>query len=224
MSMRRLTCVTVVLVAALAASPAAQQGRGGRGGAAAPAEPRVEPAMVNCPSVVGTGAHTARTYCDVTIGNDAEAGIIVTFPPHTGPVTLRFDLHNRHIYSEDLVKAKRAFSRYTAGIGVLTPDNYLVAKAVIQSEFRTEADLFDRITGGGGPSGLKAVAPTGLEQISVTVAEEHAGVSILGETLLLERMDGADTFATVGRPIALISNVRIEYTPAPLPRTPPARR
>jgi hypothetical protein len=223
MSMRRLTCVTVVLVAALAASPAAQQGRGGRG-AAAVAEPRVEAAMVNCPSVVGTGAHTARTYCDVTIGNDAEMGIIVSFPPHTGPVTLRFDLHNRHIYSEDLVKANRAFSRYTAGIGVLTPDNYLVTRAAIQSEFRTEADLFDRITGGGGPSGLKAVAPTGLEQISVSVPEEHAGVSILGEKLLLERMEGADTFTAVGRPIALISNVRVEYTPAPPPRTPPARR
>jgi hypothetical protein len=218
--MRRLTYLTIVLAAVFTAGVAAGQGRG----AAAQADPRVEPAMVNCPSIVGSGAHTTRTYCDATIGNDAEAGIIVTFPPHVGPVTLRFDLHNRHIYSEDLVKARRAYSRYMAGIGVLTLDNYLLTRAAILSEFRTEADLFDRITGGGGPLGLKAVAPTGIEEISVTVPEEHTGVSILGERLLVERLEGADTFTTPGRPIALISNVRVEYTPAPLPRTPPARR
>ena len=224
MTMRRFSVVTAAVVVALAAGLAGQQGRGGRQTtAAAAATPRSEPAMVNCPSVVGAGAHTSRTYCDVVIGNDAEAGIIVTFPAHVGAVTLRFDLHNRHIYSEDLVKAKRAFSRYTAGIGVLTLDNYLLTRAAILSEFRGEADLFDRITGGGGPLGLKAVAPTGLEEISVTVPEEHRGVSILGEKLRVERMEGVENFTTAGRPIALISNVRVEYTPAPLPKPVPAR-
>jgi hypothetical protein len=75
---------------------------------AAPAPvPKIELAMVNCPQVLGTGTMTQRTYCEVPIGNDAAAGIIVTFPPHAGDVRLMFDLHNRHTYSAELVKAKR---------------------------------------------------------------------------------------------------------------------
>ena len=37
-------------------------------------------------------------------------------PPHTGPVTLTFDLHNRHTYSEELSKTNRGYRRYTASI------------------------------------------------------------------------------------------------------------
>ena len=58
-------------------------------------------------------------------------------PPHRGTVTLTFDLHNRQTYSEDDVRRKRAYAKYTATIGVLTMDNTLVSRAVVQSEFRT---------------------------------------------------------------------------------------
>jgi len=185
-----------------------------------PAPPRVELAMLNCPQVLGTGTLTRRTYCDVQIGNDAEAGIIVTLPPHVGTVRLMFDLHNRHTYSAELVKSKKAYSRYIARIGVLTMNNFLITRAAIANEFRTEADLYDRISGGSGPGGLKAVAPTGIEAVEVIVPEENQSVSILGERLSVVRIDDADTFTATGRPIALISNVRVEYTPPPPP--PPA--
>ena len=188
-----------------------------------PPAPRIELAMLNCPQVLGTGTQTMRTYCEVQAGNDAAAGIIVTLPPHTGPVRLMFDLHNRHTYSADLVKAKKAYTRYTARIGVLTMNNVLIARAAIASEFRTEADLYDRISG-GGPGGLKAVAPTGVEAIEVDIPEENQTVSILGERLSMVRLEDADTYSTPGRPIALISNVRVEYTPPPPPPPPkPAR-
>jgi len=183
---------------------------------AAPA-PRIELAMVNCPQVLGTGTLTQRTYCEVPIGNDAAVGIIVTFPAHVGSVRLMFDLHNRHTYSADLVKAKKAYSRYTARIGVMSMNTDLLTRAIISSEFSTEADLFDRISGGSGPGGLKAVAPTGIEAIEVVIPEMHQAVSILGERLSVVRVEDVDTFTATGRPIALISNVRIEYTPAPEP-------
>ena len=51
--------------------------------------------------------------------------------------TLTFDLHNRHTYSEEQVRANRAFARYTATIGVLTMDNTLISRAAVQNEFRT---------------------------------------------------------------------------------------
>ena len=44
-------------------------------------------------------------------------------------------------------------------------DNTLISRAVVQSEFRTAADLVDRVGGGAGPGGVKAVAPTGTESI-----------------------------------------------------------
>lgn len=195
-----------------------------RGRGAAPPPARTEPAMMSCPSRLGDGAITKRAFCDVLIERDPAAGIIIDLPAHTGPVQLRFDLHNRHTYSEAEILANRGFRRYTASIGVLAMDNTLVSRALIDSEFRTAADLFDRVTGGTGPGGFKAVAPTGVEPISITIPAEEDRVSILGERLTEMRIDGVDTFTAPGRPIAVISNVTVEYRPGPARRPPPTRR
>jgi len=193
----------------------------------APAQPapKTEPALVDCPSPLGEGVQTRRVFCDVLTDRDPAAGIIIKLPPHTGPVTLTFDLHNRHTYSEDLIKTNRAYRHYTATIGVLTADNTLLARAVVQNEFRTAADLIDRVAGGAGPGGVKAVAPTGLEPISITIPAQEETVSILGEKLSVIRVDAStpDNFSAPGRPIAIISNVMVQYRPAPA-RRPPTRR
>src|SRR5688500_6243268 len=128
--------------------------------AAKPLPPVTEPAMVNCPVVLGPGARDQISYCDVVIGRDPMGGIVIPFPPHQGPVPLTFSLHSRHTYSEEQTKANRAYHRYTATVGVLALDNTLLSRFYVQSEFRTPADLVDRILGGSGPGGLKAVAPT----------------------------------------------------------------
>ena len=109
----------------------------------APALTKVAPEMV-CPAPLGVGVRTNLSFCDVMTGRDPAGGILIKLPPHRGPVTLTFDLHNRHTYSEEQVKAKRAFAKYTATIGVLAMDNTLISRAVVQNEFRTAADLVDR--------------------------------------------------------------------------------
>jgi hypothetical protein len=53
-----------------------------------------------CPTILGEGVISKRTYCDVMTGRDPAGGILIPLPPHRGPVTLTFDLHNRHTYSE----------------------------------------------------------------------------------------------------------------------------
>jgi hypothetical protein len=189
-----------------------------------PVPPKIEAATVNCPTVLGEGAKTARMFCDVLIERDPAAGITIPFPPHTGDVTLTFDLHNRHTYSEDDIRNKRAYHRYTASIGVMALDNTLLTRAVVQSEFRNAGDMVDRVLGGSGPGGLKAVAPIGSEIIVVTVPAMEQGVSILGEKLTVLRVDGKDDFTTPGRPIAVISNVMIEYRPGPPPRPASTRK
>jgi hypothetical protein len=185
--------------------------------AAAPAV-KTEPAALTCPAELGAGVTTKRTFCDVLAGRDPAEGIIVKLPPHTGPVTLSFDLHNRHTYSEQQERAGVAFARYTATIGILTPDNTLLERAVVQSEFRQASDLLDRIEGGAGPQGVKAVAPTGAERVMVRIPAQVQEVSILGERLEVLRIDGPEVFTAPGRPIAVISNATVEYRPAPARR------
>ena len=178
---------------------------------------KVVPEMT-CPTPLGVGLKTKVSFCEVIAGRDPAGGVLIQIPPHKGPAMLSFDLHNLHLYSEEQVKARRAFSRYTATIGVLTMDNTLVSRAVVQSEFRTAADLVDRVGGGAGPGGAKAVAPTGSEPITIMVPEAEAQVSLLGEKLTVDRIDGAATYTQAGRPIAVISNVSLEYKPGPPPR------
>ena len=59
-----------------------------------------------------------------------------------------------------------------ATIGALTANNDLLTRAIIQNEFRSAADLVDRVSGGAGPGGVKAVAPTGTESIVITIPAE----------------------------------------------------
>ncbi len=186
---------------------------------------RTEAADITCPTPLGIGVNTKRDFCDVMSERDPTAGIIIRLPEHKGPVTLTFDLHNRHTYSEEQVKANRAYSRYTATVGVLTMDNTLITRAVVQNEFRKLTDFVDRVGGGAGPAGLKAVAPTGTESVSVVIPEDEMEVSILGEKVTVERADGTATYSSPGRPVAIISNVMIQYRPAPpaKPATPRKR-
>jgi hypothetical protein len=187
--------------------------------AAAPAR-KTEPAQVTCPSPLGSGVTTKRVFCDVPIGRTPEDGITIAIPPHRGTTVLTFDLHNRMTYSEDLVRAGRAYARLTATIGVMTMDNTLITRAVVQNEFRTAADLFDRIGGGAGPGGLKAVAPTGAEPIRLELPADVTEVCVLGEKLAARRPDADEMFTGPGRPIALISNVMVDYAPAPAAKAP----
>ncbi len=93
---------------------------------------------MTCPRTAGRRVSTtqARLLRRADRPRSRPRAILIPLPPHQGPVTLTFDLHNRHTYSEEQVKANRAYARYTAVIGALTMDNTLISRAAIQSEFR----------------------------------------------------------------------------------------
>ena len=220
--MRRFLVLAAVLLACLSAAeaqtkPAAQKPRASSGAKPAVSKPKTVKAAAEttCPSVLGAGVSTGLRFCDVTISRNPGDGIIVRIPPHRGIATLAFDLHNRHTYSADLVKAGRGYAAYTATMGVLTMDGTLLARGVVRSEFRTARDLVDRVGGGAGAGGVKAVAPTGTEPIVIEVPEQVTEVSLLGEKLSVVRYEGAESFSASGRPIAVVSNIQVEYTPAP---------
>jgi hypothetical protein len=221
--MRRLTWLMVMVV--LAGVPAAGQTRKApkkppakSAKAAPPAPLKTMTPDVKCPSLIGMGIKTVRSFCDVPAGRDPATGIVITLPPHSGAGTLTFDLHARHLYSEDEMKRGKGFARYRVVIGALTMKGELLDRGGVEAEFRSAADLFDRIGGGAGPGSLKAVAPAGREPIVISVPAGVDEVSLLGETLDAMTPAGHETVVMPGRPVAIVSNLLFEYRPAPPPR------
>lgn len=209
-----------IILLALAASASAGAQSSKTKPAAAPIR---EAPLMQCPSILGNGATSQRLYCDVLGGTEPTAGLRVTLPPHAGPLTLSFTLHNRQTYSESEVKAGKAFARYTATLRVASGAGDVLGQAVVRSEFRTEKDLVERIAGGAGPGGVKAVAPTGSEPVVLSVPEGVDEVILSGERLSIERVGGTEVVTAPGRPYAVVSGVEIEYRPAPPPPPPKAK-
>ena len=198
---RRRRLRTAAVAAAMAGAAIASTGAQSR---------RVEPAQVECPSVLGIGVDTDRTYCDVPIGDEIADGVLVRIPPHRGPATVTFTLHGRHTYSEDEVARGRGYARYLATTVVASSEEVL-ARPVVLAEFHGAFDLVDRVGGGAGPGGVKAIAPVGAEGIRVIVPSNVTEISIVGLELEVRRVDSRETHITRGRAIALVSDVHVEY-------------
>lgn len=172
----------------------------------------VESVEVRCPSVLGIGVETDLVFCDVLAQQDPALGVVVVLPPRRGEAMLSFNLHNRHTYSEDDVKRGRAYTRYLSEVAVASPAGDVLGRRYVLNEFRNADDLFDRVAGGAGPEGLKAIAPTGLERVWVTIPADLAQVVIVGQTLEVTLVDGnLERIWSPGRPVAVISEVQLEY-------------
>jgi hypothetical protein len=209
--------ILIVALLMLSASEAGAQRRAAPPRKPAQAPPKIEPVQFKCPEPLGLGVRTGAAYCFVLAGRDPSEGVRIPIPPHTGTATLLFDLHNRHTYSDEDIRAGRGFAKYTAVVAVLTMKGDLLDRGAVQTEFRSAKDLYERISGGAGPGGVKAVAPLGREEISITIPANVTEVSMLGEVLDATTAAGHET-ATQGRTVAVISNVRVEYRPAPVKR------
>ena len=191
-----------------------------------PAKPttKTESAAVECPNLLGNGVRSGQRYCDIVTGTDVKGGAIVRVPPHRGVATLRFDLHNRQMFSAELERSGRAYTRALATVIAAGLDGTVLQRNAVLSEFRTEADLIERIAGGAGPNGVKAVAPVGTEKVVVEVPESYDAVALVGETLSITRLDGNETVRAPGRPIAVVSNAQVQYQPAPPKKAAPPKK
>jgi hypothetical protein len=209
----------ILVALAMLSAPAETQRRRAAPKRKPPAPPPLQTvaAEVRCPEPLGTGVRSGASYCFVLAGGDAAQGVIVTIPPHTGTATLMFNLHNRHTYSEEEMRAGRGFAKYSAVVAVLTLKGELLGRGAVQTEFRSGKDLFERISGGAGPGGVKAVAPLGNEFVRVDVPEEVTEVSVLGELFEATTPLGRET-TSPGRPVAVISNVQVEFRAKPTKR------
>jgi hypothetical protein len=168
---------------------------------------------MTCAAVLGAGVKTDRDFCDVIIGGAAKDSITATLPAHTGPATVIIDLHNRFTVPGAVpAPAVLAYARHQAAVAVLAPSGDVLGRAIVAREFRTEANLFDKITGGSGPGGVKSVAPGPPETVEFTVPANVSSIGIVGTRLkVLTRAGGEQVFDTPGRPIAIVSRVQVEF-------------
>jgi hypothetical protein len=185
-------------------------------GAAGASDGRAQTAITttaDCAVELGGGEQSRRRFCDVVIAARGGDSIRMVIPAHDGPAVLQMDLHNRFTIPAAGVAPADAFERHSAVVAVVAGDGAVLERASVTREFRTVQDLFDRIGGGARPGGVKSVAPGGAESVRVTVPAGIDEIGVVGVRLhvLSRRVD--DTFAAPGRPVAIVSNLRIEYHP-----------
>jgi hypothetical protein len=163
--------------------------------------------------VLGEGVKTRRSYCDVLIGASPADSVSLLIPARSGAATLQFDLHNRFVVPVVLVPGPLAFARHDAVANIVGDDGKVIGRAAVAGEFRAMSDLFDQIGGGGRPGGTKAVAPGPAEAVRVTIPVGITTVGITGVRLKVLTRSGEETFEAPGRPVAIVSNVRLQYRP-----------
>lgn len=166
-----------------------------------------------CPAELGKGAKSNRPFCDVVITDKVAEGVSMVIPRHRGPSTLHFDLHNRFTVPPESVQLTQAYARNVATVAVLNPKGEVIGRGAAVSEFRSSADLFDRIAGGAQPGGLKAIAPGIATPVDIILPAAVSTVTIVGTRLEVTTRLGTQAYDTPGRPVAIVSNLRIDYTP-----------
>lgn len=166
-----------------------------------------------CAADLGQGVASKRRFCDVIVASVAAESVAITIPPHTGAATLQFDLHNRFTVSPGAADPVQAFARHAAVVAVIRQTGDIIDRGAVSREYRTPADLFDRIAGAGRGAPPKAIAPGAPIAMRVTIPAGVAAVGIVGTRLEEWRASGRAAFDSPGRPIAIVSNVRVEYTP-----------
>lgn len=169
---------------------------------------------VDCAASLGTGVKSRRTFCDAVIAAAPKDSVLVNIPDHAGTATLFFDLHNRFTLPEAPGAPELAFAKHAAIVRVVRGTGQEIGRAASIREFRTPADLFDQIGGGGRPGGIKAIAPGPAESVRFTIPAGVSSIGIVGLSLRVRSVAiEEEVFDTPGRPVAIVSNVRVEYRP-----------
>lgn len=165
-----------------------------------------------CASEVGNGVSTKRRFCDVLIAQKGADSVQIPVPAHRGTTTLKFDLHNRFTVPASNQTPVQAFARHVAVIAVVSQTGEVIDRATATAEFRKPADLFDLIAG-ASPAGVKAIGPGHAESYTITVPANVTAIGLIGLWLDSTTSRGRELFDTPGRPVALVSGIKVEYTP-----------
>lgn len=165
-----------------------------------------------CASDLGVGLKSRRKFCDIVVSTAQADGVTMKIPAHRGPTTLRFDLHNRYTVAPPGSTPAQMYAKHTAVVAILDQAGNVLGRAAVSRELRTDVDIFDRVTGGAGPDGAIMVAPGRPELVMLELPESVSSIAVVGISLEATSLAEQGSFTTVGRPVAVGSNFRIEYT------------
>jgi hypothetical protein len=199
------TAAAILVATSTVALNAAAQ-RGTPAGRAA-ARPGIE---ATCAAELGTGMKTRRTFCDVLIAAVPAESIAITIPAHAAAATLQFDLHNRFPVPNVVLSGPLIYQRHEAIVAVVRSTGAVIDRAAVIREFRRVSDLFDQINAGSRPGNVRSVAPGPPEAIRITIPAGITSIGIVGKSLRISRRAGDETFDAPGRPVAVISNLRVD--------------
>lgn len=166
----------------------------------------------SCAADLGVGLKSRRKFCDLVISTSPKDGASMNIPPHTGETTLMFDLHNRYTPPPAGAAAAQVYAKHTAVVAILDQTGAEISKAAVSRELRAEVDIFDRVAGGVGPGGAIAVVPGRAESIVLRLPESVTAIAVVGVSLDVMSLSDQGRFTAAGRPVAIGSNFRIEYT------------
>jgi hypothetical protein len=198
-----LACA-LLMSAALGAAPQQKP-------AAKPPAKRVSTAFT-CAADLGVGVASRRRFCDVIVASVAADSVSIVIPPHTGAATLAFDLHNRFPVPAVSADPSAAFVRHVAVVAVIKQTGEVIGRGAVERDYRSPKDLFDRIAGTARGAAPKGDAPGAPMAIQIVIPAGVNAIGIVGTRLEEWRASGRGAFDTPGRPIAIVSNVRVEYT------------
>jgi YD repeat-containing protein len=193
------------LAIALAGVSPEAQGRA----ATRPAAARVSRAAT-CAFDLGAGVRTKQRFCDVVVANTGAESVALPVPTRSGAASLLFDLHPRVQLQAGATNPVDAFVRSAAVVAVVRATGDVIDRAAVIAEYRSPSDLFDRFPG-SGPDGYKIVAPGAPEPVRVAIPAGVTAVGIVGVRVELTTARVRYTYDAPGRPVAIVSNLRIEY-------------
>ena len=155
---------------------------------------------------------------------DVKNGTIIRLPRHRGVAIVSFELHNRQMYSAELERSGRGYTRALATIVAAGIDGTLLQRNAVLSEFRTESDLIERIAGGAGPAGVKAVAPdrhgNSRHRRAAGIRCDRAGRRESEHHTHRRQRDNQSARPANRRR----QRAQIEYQPAPAKKSPPPKK
>jgi hypothetical protein len=165
-----------------------------------------------CKSPLGEGVKNKKSYCDVIIAATGDESVSIQIPPHTGASTLYFDLHPRFELSQPDSNPAAAFQAHWPVIAIVGPTGDVIDRAAGFGEYRSAADLDDRLAG-QGPGGFKVVGPGKPTSIKISIPAGISAIGIVGLRVEIANRFQKLAYPEPGRPVAVVSNWRIVYTP-----------
>jgi hypothetical protein len=207
MTLRAITTVACAISAV--ATLAASDQRSSRGATTA-AKPLAVERRAACAFPLGEGVKQKRAFCDVIISPTGAGSVSMDIPAHTGASTLYFDLHPRFEVSQPDGNPMTLYQRHRPVVAVVGPTGDVIDRAATEGEYRSIADLFDRLPG-QKPGEFKVVGPGAPTTVKIAIPASVSSVGIVGLRVEIANRFQQQSYPEPNRPVAIVSNWRIEY-------------